>query len=251
MPEADWSDLWSGVDRVDFNIENPPYTWSFYDIMLNGYDFKGKRVLEFGCGTGVNSLVMAAKGAKLLFYDSSKRALELVKKNLDALSIDAELAQGDIFDADFNAEFDLVHSEGLVEHFLEPRRQEIVDIHARAVKKRGDLLLLVPHRKCPAYRIGKYIATKTGAWVYGDEYPYTKNELIERMSRSGVKPGRVVGGETIFSIFFLLSPLVLRSRRLIRTGITRSASNNWKRLNYDNWLANRYGRVIGAVGKKL
>jgi len=246
-----WSDLWKGVERVGFDPSQPPYIWSFYDALLKGYDFRGKRVLEFGCGTGINSLVMASRGARLVFYDSSKSALDLVKKNLDSLSLDGELVHGDCFDSDFKGEFDLVHSEGLVEHFLEPRRQEIVDIHARAAKKRGHVLIIVPHRKCAPYRIGKFIAGKTRTWVYGKEYPYTKSELTERMKRAGLVPGQVIGGEGLFSLFFLLSPLVLRSSRLIREGLVRPASKTWSRLNYNNFFANRWGRVIGTVGKRL
>jgi len=251
MAESDWSGIWKGINRVSFDVNKTPYIWSYYERLLGRYNFKSKKILEFGCGTGINSTIMASKGAKLVFYDSSRQALGLVKKNLDALSLDAELVHGDVFDSDFDREFDLVHSEGLVEHFLEPRRQEIVDIHARAVKNGGNLLIIVPHRKCAPYRVGKYIAGKTGTWIYGDEYPYTKTELVERMKRAGLNPGKVIGGETIFSLFFLFSPIALRSSRFLRLGVSKPASKKWSRLNYDNFLANRWGRVIGCVGKKL
>jgi len=250
MAESDWSGIWKGINQVSFDPKNTPYIWSYYERFLDSYDFKGKKILEFGCGTGINSTIMANRGAKLVFFDRSKTALELVKKNLDALSLDAELVHGDVFDADFDKEFDLVHSEGLVEHFLEPRRQEIVDIHARAAKNGGKVLIIVPHSKCAPYRIGKFLACKTGTWIYGDEYPYTKKELIERLKRADLNPGRVIGGETIFSLFFLFSPLALQSSRFLRLGVTKSASEKWSRLNYDNFLANRWGRVIGCIGEK-
>jgi 2-polyprenyl-3-methyl-5-hydroxy-6-metoxy-1,4-benzoquinol methylase len=251
MSGSNWSNLWKGVENVNFDVNKPPYIWSFYDCLLKDYDFKGKKILEFGCGTGINSLIMASRGAKLIFYDSSKQALELVKKNLDRLSLDAELVHGDVFDSGFEREVDICHSEGLVEHFLEPRRQEIVDIHARAAKKRGKVLIIIPHRKCAPYRIGKVLASKTGSWIYGNEYPYTKAELPLRLKRAGLVPGPVMGGEGIFSLFFLLSPLVLRSSKLIRKGLVQPASEKWSRLNYNNSFANSYGRVIGAVGEKV
>ena len=251
MSGSNWSKMWKEINKIGFDVNRTPYIWSFYERLLGGYDFKGKRVLEFGCGTGINSTIMAHRGARLVFYDSSRQALELVRKNLDALSLDAELVYGDVFDSDFENEFSIVHSEGLVEHFLEPQRQEIVDIHARAAKKRGKVLIIVPHRKCAPYRIGKFLACKTGTGMYGDEYPYTKTELVERMKRAGLSPGRVIGGETVFSLLFLFSPIALRSSRFLRLGVTKPASKKWSRLNYDNFLANRWGRVIGCVGKKL
>jgi len=251
MSGSNWSRMWKAIGQAGFDVDNPPYIWRFYENLLGrDYDFRGKKILEFGCGTGINSLIMASRGAKLVFYDQSKQALELVRKNLDRLSIDAELVHGDCFDSQFDGEFDLVHSEGLVEHFLEPRRQEIVDIHARAVKSGGKLLLMVPHRKCAPYRVGKWLACKTGTWIYGGEYPYTKKELMVRMQRSGLEPGRIVGGETLFSLFFLFSPIALQSSRFLRLGVTQPASDSMTRLNYDNWLANKYGRVIGVVGEK-
>ncbi len=251
MSDSYWSDIWKGVERVNFDVNKPPYTWNMYEHLLKDYDLKGKKVLEFGCGTGINSTIMVARGARMVFFDSSKSALELVRKNLERLSLDAELVHGDVFDSDFNGEFDLVHSEGLVEHFLEPRRQEIVDIHARAAKKGGEVLIIVPHRKCAPYRIGKYIATKTGTWLYGNEYPYTKKELKERMRRAGLRPGNIIGGETLFSLFFMFSPIAMLSSRLVRLGLTQPMSKNISRLNYNNYVANKWGRNIGCVGRKL
>lgn len=145
----------------------------------------------------------------------------------------------------------LVHnSEGVVEHFLPPRRQEIVEIHARAAKKGGKVLIIIPHIKNMPYRIGKKMANKMGCWIYGNEYPYTRNELIVRMKRAGLKPGEVLGGELLFSLFWLFTPIALRSSRMLRKGIVNPARPWWVRMNYANRWANRWGRVIGCVGEK-
>ena len=89
-----------------------------------------------------------------------------------------------------------------------------------------------------------------GCWIYGNEYPYTRSELVKRMKMAGLQPGRVLGGELLFSLFWFFTPLTLRSSRLIRKGITNPARPWWVRLNYDNGIANRWGRVIGCVGEK-
>jgi intein/homing endonuclease len=153
--------------------------------------------------------------------------------------------------ANFFANGILVHnSEGLVEHFLPPKRQEIMDIHSTAVKKGGKLLIIVPHSKCPPYRAGKLLAELTRTWIYTNEYPYTRPELVKRMQMAGLKPGPVVGGETIFALTFMFSPLILQSSRLIRKGIKRHSGWRMNKINYNNWLSNRWGRVIGCVGEK-
>lgn len=246
-----WEQIWQGVERIDFQKDREPYVWKFYEMLLKGYDFKGKSVLEFGCGTGVNSILMALRGAEVTFVDTSKKALDIVKINLDGLGLKGRLVCESVFDSDFKGEFDLVHSEGLVEHFLGKERQEIVNIHARAAKKGGSILIIVPHRKCPPYRLGKLVAEKAGTWIYENEHPYTKKELIERMGRAGLKPGKILGGEFLFSMVWLAAPLMLKSSRLIRKGIGLSANRKMLRLNYGNRFANRWGRVIGMVGKKL
>ena len=246
-----WSDIWNVIKNVDFQRGREPYTWRYYEKLLGAdYDFRGKRVLEFGCGTGVNTTIMALRGAKVTFVDYSKEALELAGRNLDRLGIDAELVQSDVFDFNEKGKYSLVHSEGLVEHYLPPKRQEIVGIHAMAAKKGGKVLIIVPHMKNPMYRTGKKLAGALRCWIYGNEYPYTRNELVKRMQMAGLAPGKVVGGEFFFSLFFLFTPIALRSRRMLRKGIVNPARPWWVRMNYDNYFANRWGRVIGCVGEK-
>lgn len=245
----DWSDIWQGIGKAEFKKGREPYVWKFYEKLLPGYNFKGKKILEFGCGTGVNSTIMALKGAKLTFVDTSQQALDMVKANLERLDLDAELVKMDVFDFE-EAGYDLVHSEGLVEHFLPPKRQEIVDIHARAARKGGKVLIIIPHLKCPPYRLGKGMASKLGCWIYGNEYPYTRRELVRRMESAGLNPGKILGGEFLFSLFWLFTPVTLTSSRMLRKGIVNPARPWWVRLNYANRWANRWGRVIGCVGEK-
>lgn len=250
MASSDWSSIWNAISSARIKEGKEPYTWSNYSKLLPNYDFKGKRVLEFGCGTGINTIIMAQRGAKVTFVDYSKEALDLVRKNLDRLGIEAELIQQDIFDFKERNKYDLVHSEGVVEHFLAPKRQEIVDIHANAAKKGGKVLIIVPHLKNPPYRLGKKLANTLGCWIYGNEYPYTRHELVTRLRRAGLKPGKVMGGEFFFSLFFLFTPIALRSSRMLRKGVVNPARPWWVRMNYGNYFANRWGRVIGCVGDK-
>lgn len=246
-----WEKVWDGIGGIEFQKEKKPYVWKFYEMLLKNYDFKGKKVLEFGCGTGINTLFMAQLGADVTFVDSSRKALKMVRANMKSLGLKGRTICESVFDSKFRSEFDLVHSEGLVEHFTGRERQEIVDIHARAVRKGGRVLIIVPHRKCPPYRIGKFLAEKAGTWIYENEHPYTRKELVQRMERAGLRPGEILGGEFLFSLVWLISPIMLRSSRLLRKGIGMPANRNMLKLNYGNRFANRWGRVIGAVGKKI
>ena len=243
-----WSDIWNGVGELNVNYET--FCWKFYELLLGDYNFKNKKVIEFGCGTGLNSVIMAKKGAKLTLLDMSKEALRLAKINLENAGVDAEIINGSVFDYDVENEFDLTHSEGLIEHFTEKQRQDIVDIHAGAAKKGGKVAIIVPHKKNLPYMIGKFIAEKAGTWIYINEHPYTKNELVYRMEKAGLQPGKIIGGESLFSFLWLLCPLFLQSNKLVRKGICAPANERLARLNYNTWLSNRYGRIIGTVGTK-
>ena len=243
-----WSEIWKSVEDARFQGET--YRWFFYRRLLGDYDFKGKRVLEIGCGTGINSVLMARAGAKVTLLDSSKEALGIAKKLLDKYSLEGELVCRDAFYHGFGGEFDLVHSEGVVEHFKGGFRQEIVDAHTSAAKRGGNVLIIAPNMKCPPYRIGKFLAEKTGTWIYGNEYPYSKKELEFRMARSGLEVKRMQGAEIVFSAGWLLSPVWQRSSSLLKTTFA-PANKGLVRMNYGDHFLNDWGVIIGAVGKKV
>lgn len=47
-------------------------------------DVKGKTVLEYGCGAGVYTVALAARGAKVIAFDISPELLALTKKRVEA-----------------------------------------------------------------------------------------------------------------------------------------------------------------------
>jgi 2-polyprenyl-3-methyl-5-hydroxy-6-metoxy-1,4-benzoquinol methylase len=243
---ADWGKIWKSFEKPD--VRGTTYMFEYYKGFL-GQGFKGKKVLEIGCGTGINSVLMASLGAKVSVMDYSQEALDVVKELSNG---DIELILQDAFTSDIENEFDVVHSEGVVEHFLMPDRQKILDVHAQAAKKNGSVLIIVPNAKCPPYRIGKKLAEKTGTWIYGHEYPYTARELTYRMEKAGLRCEKPVGGEFVLSFGWALAPLWLsRYGKLLSKGMTSSVRRSFYDANYNNPFANRWGRAIGVLGKKV
>jgi 2-polyprenyl-3-methyl-5-hydroxy-6-metoxy-1,4-benzoquinol methylase len=244
-----WSEIWKSVE--DVSLQGETYRWSFYKRLLGDYDFSGKRVLEIGCGTGLNSILMAKAGAHVTFLDNSQEALDIVKRNLKKLGLKGTLMCQNAFHHGFDGEFDLVHSEGVIEHFKGEYRQAIVDAHASALKKGGKAVILVPNLKCPPYRIGKFIAEKTGTWIYGNEYPYSKKELSTRMRWSGMDIERMQGAEAAFSLGWLLSPFWQKSPTLLKMTVGASANRGLSGINYGSFFFNRWGVILGACGTKI
>jgi len=244
---ASWGDIWDSLEETE--IKETTYMFDYYKEFL-GSDFKGKKILEIGCGTGVNSILMASLGARVSVIDYSEEALEVVKKMSEGLDI--ELVHMDMFKSDIENEFDIVHSEGVVEHYLVPQRQEILDIHTRAAKRKGKVLIIVPNAKCIPYRIGKRIAEITGTWIYGNEYPYTERELIYRMEKSGLAYEKSLGGELVLSLPWIAAPLWLsKYGKFLSKGLSSSVNKSFYNMNYCNYFANMWGRAIGVLGRKM
>lgn len=243
-----WGEVWKGMRGIEFGRE--PYMWRFYEKLLGDYDFSGKRVLELGCGTGINTILMAKRGARVTFLDYSKGALDIVRRNMEQEGVDGEFILGNMFDVDIEDQFDIVHSEGVVEHFLGKQRQGVVDRHAAATRRGGRVVIIVPQVGSFFYRTGKFMAELTGSWIHGKEYPYGRRELVRRLSRAGLEVERTSGGELFMAFGWLFSPLWLRDGSVLERSIRRPANKTFFRLNYDNWAANRWGRVIAGVGIK-
>jgi ubiquinone/menaquinone biosynthesis C-methylase UbiE len=69
---------------------SPPETTIFpleYAFHLLG-DVKGKTILEFGCGDGLNTIALANRGAKIIALDLSAELLDITKKRVEANGCD-------------------------------------------------------------------------------------------------------------------------------------------------------------------
>jgi len=245
-----WKSIWRDMRKI--NLKETTHMFSFYEDLLGDYNFRGKRVLEIGCGTGVNSILMGMRGAKITLMDYERSALNISKKLLEGLSVDAEFICGNAFDYDLNRGFDVVHSDGVVEHFLGEKRQRIIDIHTNALVPGGKCIVIVPNSCSVPFRAGKFFAEVTGTWIHGKEYPYTRNELVYRMEKSGLSVGKAIGGELMLSLVWVFAPLWLsRFNRLLRWGLSTKTRPGLYKINYNNFFADRWGRIVGACGKRV
>ncbi len=126
-----------------------PNMWSLLNKMdeIMG-DARGKIVFDVGCGTGIKSILMALKGAKVKAFDVDPRAIENCRKNLKKIGekIDVEFSVGDIQDwlGDYKGKMDFVFCNQVIEHIRDYRGA--LDVMAEVLKPGGRMFITTPNK---------------------------------------------------------------------------------------------------------
>lgn len=111
--------------------------------------WKGKKVLELGCGIGTDTVNFARAGAQVTACDLSAASLALARQHADVMDVADRI---EFFEANGEEleryvphdEYDLVYSFGVVHHSPHPER--VVEQLGRYLAPGGTLKLMVYHR---------------------------------------------------------------------------------------------------------
>jgi cyclopropane fatty-acyl-phospholipid synthase-like methyltransferase len=204
---TEWGDYSEWMDR------KASYEW-FIACAYGGYRRlldaaalpEGARILELGGGSGLLTRRIAEriKPASITIVDRSKSSLEACRANLAGLDADIDLILGNFFEIDASPEYDLVHSQGVLEHFGEEEKKRLFDIHFEFAKPGGYVIIFVPTPTLP-YRLFRGAAERLGLWMFPDENPIRPEEL----EACGRRPGRRVVGRSSFWGYFLTETGIL------------------------------------------
>lgn len=176
MTPDNWSDVWNGSNSI-VNYSYEKILWRSYLKLLSHTKFpKKSKMLELGCGLGRFSCRIAEKyGLEPTLVDYSKKSLEEAKKRFVRRCIKAEFLFGDILDLNLNGKFDLVTSEGLIEHFVGEYRERIFFEHVKRLKNDGYLLIFVPMKSRKYDAFVKFMI-KIKRWGI-KEIPFKEEEI--------------------------------------------------------------------------
>ena len=153
----------------------------------------GARCLELGCGTAIDSCILARRHPGIVFcgVDIARGSLALARRAGEQTGQKVRLARGDVFRLPFRTgAFSLIFHQGLAEHFPDPtgmmREQE------RLLAPGGWAVISVP-QAFTGYTVMKRIQILRGRWPWGWERSYTAGALEALGRGSGLIPGERAG----------------------------------------------------------
>src|SRR5437016_846108 len=114
---------------------------------------RGLRVLEIGCGMGIDGAQFAKTGAEYTGVDLTDAAIELARKRFEVAGLRGEFRVADAENLDFtDGSFDLIYSHGVLHHTPDTART-VREIH-RVLKPGGRAIVMLYHRGSYNYRVG-------------------------------------------------------------------------------------------------
>lgn len=108
------------VNQIQLAFRNH---WITFSQIIKKYQLSKlkKKVLEVGCGRGSLSAYFSDAGYECTLNDSSKKAIQIAKKNFNKFNLAADFNIGDCRNLSFkDNSFDIIFSIGLLEHFKNP-----------------------------------------------------------------------------------------------------------------------------------
>ncbi len=202
--------------------------------------FRGQRVLDIGCGTGVLSCRFAKDGADVTAMDLTATAVALARRNAQAQGLAVETVQGDAENMAFSPDhFDFVFSWGVLHHTSDTG-QAFKEVR-RVLKPGGGGLIMVYHRHSVVYYVhGLY-------WLLAKGKIFSGHTLrtVQDFYTDGYYHRYLTGGE----ITGLLRDAGLTTRKITVTQYEKKILP-WIPSWLDEFLKARFGMCLIAEFEK-
>jgi len=147
-------------------------------------EWKGKKVLEIGCGLGTAAQSFAEAGAIYTGIDISEKSLDLARKRFDIFGLEGTFykANGeDISSVVPVEEYDLVYSFGVIHHTSNPKNV-LSEIKKYMNKDSALRIMLYAKDSWKSFMIGAGLDQPEAQKGCPIANTYTKSEVIELLS---------------------------------------------------------------------
>lgn len=158
---------------------------------------QGKDVLDVGCGGGLLSEGMAARGARVSGIDLSEKALRVARLHLheSGLSVDYRLISAENFAAENPARFDAITCMEMLEHVPDPA--SVITACVSMLKPGGKLFLSTLNRTPKSYLLAIIGAEYVLGMLPKGTHDYAKfirpSELVGLARSAGLETEEIRG----------------------------------------------------------
>ncbi len=131
-------EYFDAVEHKRYKVE--PHNWVFADFDA----YKGKRVLEIGCGIGTDAVNFARAGADYTGCELSDVSLDLAKQRFDIYGLEGKFINGpaeDISKLVSGNKYDLIYSYGVIHHAEHP--QSIINQLHKLLRIGGEIKIML------------------------------------------------------------------------------------------------------------
>ncbi len=120
-------------------------TQPFMRELMEFDNFRGKQLLEIGCGLGTDLVQFARAGAMVTGVDLTPASIDLVRRRfaLEGLPVNAQVADAESLPFP-DASFDVVYSFGVLHHT--PDTQKAINEVHRVLKPGGRIVIMLYHK---------------------------------------------------------------------------------------------------------
>jgi len=138
-------------------------------------DLRGKRVLDYGCGHGMASVVMARAGACVNAFDLSSEYVEEAERRADANGVSIEFQSADAEHLPYaNESFDVIWGNAILHHLdIDQAAKEL----KRVLKPGGVAVFCEPWGGNPLLNFARQFLPYPGKHRTVDELPLNRHAL--------------------------------------------------------------------------
>jgi 2-polyprenyl-6-hydroxyphenyl methylase/3-demethylubiquinone-9 3-methyltransferase len=157
----------------------------------------GKRVLDVGCGGGILTEAMAARGASVSGIDLSEKALQVARLHLleSGAKVDYERASAEDYAERHAGAFDVVACMELLEHVPQP--ESVVAACARLARPGGQVFFSTLNRNPKAYLFAvlgaEYILGLLPKGTHDYQRFLKPSELARHCRAAGLRVDEMIG----------------------------------------------------------
>ena len=214
----------------------------------------GSRVLEVGFGSGrILTRLARERGCECVGVDVADDAFASLSYFSWQQAVEVQTIKGDGFSLPFtDGSFDVVYSEGVIEHFPIERSQEMLREHARVCCPGGLVIVSVPNKFALVHTLTKRLLGPR--FLFSPEASLSTFQLSRLMATAGIQT-EVRDGFAFGCQFYMFQDFFLEQTScsfLKRLGKSLLALFRRTRLyHFENrWLNSLIGFQILVVGRR-